>query len=210
MPFYTVEEAAKLIEERCKAVRALEQEREELRNAASLRAAAWDERRIRAGLRVQEDRERVAYRKAYFQLSRVMYALWRSMHARCMRDPNYAGRVSVCPRWNSFHNFWADMRDRPSPSHSLGRIDNDGDYTPGNVRWETVHQQSGNKRTGKPSSSGVVGVTWDSNKKRWSAEGVVFGTRAILYRGPDLEQAILCRKAWEKQVQKPVLDLPME
>lgn len=209
MPTLTLEQANQLIAERAHAVKLLEAEREELRREREERSARWALRRAGTAEARNLLEEQKQTRKLYLQLSRVMYALWKSMHARCQRDPLYMGRISVCPRWSSFHNFWADMGDRPSPSHSLGRINNDGPYAPENVRWETVHQQAGNRRTGKPSSSGVVGVSWEEGKQRWVAVGVVKGVRQVLYRGKDLEQAILCRQAWEAKVRAPVLDLPL-
>ena len=75
------------------------------------------------------------------------------MRYRC-RSPgarnfkNYGGRgISVCARWDeSFPDFFADMGPRPSPKHSLDRIDNSKGYEPGNVVWATRRQQNFNKR----------------------------------------------------------------
>lgn len=82
------------------------------------------------------------------------YKTWRSMLGRCHRktDPgwkNYGGRgISVCERWRrSFQSFLADMGPRPSPAHSIDRINNDRGYGPGNCRWATQLQQQNNRRS---------------------------------------------------------------
>lgn len=81
---------------------------------------------------------------------------WWGMIKRCnsVNDPShsdYGGRgIKVCDRWlHSFENFLEDMGHRPSPVHSIGRLDNDKDYEPSNCRWEDPKQQSINKRTTK-------------------------------------------------------------
>lgn len=73
------------------------------------------------------------------------YIAWASMRARCRRHPAYVKRgIAVCKRWDSFENFYADMGPRPSPHHSLDRINNDGNYEPENCRWATSVQQMRN------------------------------------------------------------------
>lgn len=79
------------------------------------------------------------------------YKIWHNMKDRCLNSNNtffhcYGGRgITVCERWMRFENFLADMGERPE-GLSIGRIDNNGNYEPGNCRWETAEQQSNNTR----------------------------------------------------------------
>lgn len=81
------------------------------------------------------------------------YRSWIGMKERCSNPKNkcyasYGGRgIRVCDRWISdFSQFLADMGPKPSPKHSIDRIDNDGHYEPANCRWATTTQQVRNSR----------------------------------------------------------------
>lgn len=81
---------------------------------------------------------------------------WCAMKQRC-HDANstkfhlYGARgIVVCDRWReSFEDFLADVGARPSATHTLGRVDNNGNYEPGNVRWETLEEQANNRRNNR-------------------------------------------------------------
>lgn len=84
------------------------------------------------------------------------YRVWHGIKTRTSNpnrkdSKNYLGRgIGMCAEWRgSFPAFLEHVGRRPSAQHSLGRIDNDGGYEPGNVRWETLIQQANNTRSNR-------------------------------------------------------------
>lgn len=122
------------------------------------------------------------------------YKVWTGMHRRCRTSPYYKGRVTVCDDWGDFLNFLADMGFRPSPSHSIDRIDNDGHYEPGNCRWATRPEQLNNRR--KEARPSTKFVQWKGEERLLSdlckEHGLNYQTvkQRIVTLGWDLERAL--------------------
>lgn len=93
------------------------------------------------------------------------YRSYQKMKERCLNSnhkhySNYGGRgVIICQRWlDGFDNFLSDMGSKPTPSHTLDRINTYGNYEPENCRWATRKEQNQNSRIVLPvlRSDGVL------------------------------------------------------
>lgn len=99
-----------------------------------------------SGLHKYERHGHTAYR--YYSPT---YNSWRAMRNRCANPKHprfdcYGGRgITVSDDWNVFHNFLADMGERPEGT-TIDRINVNGHYTNDNCRWATPEQQRANKR----------------------------------------------------------------
>lgn len=83
------------------------------------------------------------------------YRTWARIKDRCF-NPNsdsyeyYGGRgITVCERWMEFKNFFSDMGHPPTTKHTINRIDNNGNYEPGNCEWSTHSDQMRNTRVNR-------------------------------------------------------------
>jgi hypothetical protein len=123
------------------------------------------------------------------------HALWIRMKQRC-GNPNHshysyygARGITVCQEWlDSYEAFLAHVGRRPSEKHSLERIENNGNYEPGNVKWATKTEQMNNRRTNHF-------VEWKGQRltiAQWSrAIGVPFSTiKTRLKRGWTVERTL--------------------
>ncbi len=129
------------------------------------------------------------------------YQIYRAMLNRCFntkveRYPEYGGRgITVADEWRGdggYERFLADVGRRPSKEHSLDRIDPNGNYMPGNVRWAVKEIQANNKRNSVRIKVGERDMTL-----REMSEECGLGIATIRYR---LKQGLSPEKAMTEPV----------
>lgn len=123
------------------------------------------------------------------------YQSWLNMKARCYKPSTkewgiYGGRgIAVCDRWrDSFPNFLADLGPKPTPKHSIDRINSDGNYEPSNCRWASTVVQASN-------TSRNVPITYQGRTQTYTAWARELGMnnetlRNRLVKGWDIERAL--------------------
>jgi hypothetical protein len=121
------------------------------------------------------------------------HVLGRCTNPRNARWPDYGARgITICDRWlgpDGFANFVADMGPKPTPRHSIDRINNDGPYAPDNCRWATASQQTRNSRHAHVIEAGGV----RQHLRDWAREkGMLESTlcNRLLRSGWDPERAV--------------------
>jgi len=125
------------------------------------------------------------------------YEIWSGLfqrcdNPRCREYPFYGGRgITVCARWrerNGFANFLADVGPQPFPRASLHRLDNDGNYEPGNVVWATSKTQMRHTRANHVltlDGNSLILVEW---AELLAMKPVTLSQR--LYKGWSVEKAL--------------------
>jgi hypothetical protein len=123
------------------------------------------------------------------------FKIWQGMVQRCHnRDAfayrNYGGRgIAVCKRWReSFAAFYADMGKCPTKKHSIDRIDNSGNYEPGNCRWASAKQQGRNGRHNRRLTHNGISLTVTEWAERIGVSRFTIFSR--LYSSLPIEQVL--------------------
>lgn len=80
-----------------------------------------------------------------------IYRIWCGVMGRCLNPSHGAYKkygakgITICERWKTYGNFRDDMGEKPTPKHTLDRIDGTKGYEPGNCRWATMKEQNNNR-----------------------------------------------------------------
>ena len=154
------------------------------------------------------------YTRVGLGISHPQYCAWNKMMARCYnpRDPqyrHYGGRgIRVAEEFFNMQTYVDYLGPKPGPEYSVDRIDVDGHYEPGNVRWATKETQSINQRLiTLRNKSGMCGVSWKKEIGKWACNisikrvlkhlgyysdlieaAYVYNQAALEYHGPDVKQ----------------------
>ena len=138
--------------------------------------------------------------------------VWRGIKQRCLNPkhkqyPDYGGRgITICDEWkDDFQAFYDCVGKAPYPSASLDRINNDGNYEPGNIRWASKSIQVINRRIGKDNKSGIKGVCFCNTHKIWKAYISVKSKSINLGHYSNKEDAVKARLVAEEKYHQPVL-----
>jgi hypothetical protein len=131
------------------------------------------------------------------------YRAWRGMIRRCTNPKdkyyfNYGGRgITICDRWlNSFENFLSDAGLKTNPKHTLDRINNEGNYEPGNIRWANRFIQMRNTRKN-------VFLELNGQRKTVSEWAEIYGINDNVIRN-----RLLDNWSVEEAITKPVRTIP--
>ena len=140
------------------------------------------------------------------QSKHELYKVWDGIKERCHNQnnkdyKNYGGRgITMCDRWRySFENFITDMGKRPTAKHMIERIDNNGNYEPGNCKWATITEQIHNRRIFKNNVSGYPGVYYVKKRDEWTASIYVNNKQIYLGAFNTFGEAMYAKKFAEKK-----------
>lgn len=132
-----------------------------------------------------------------------LHAQWGWIKQRCYNKnvaayKHYGGRgITICAEWRydfkAFYDYVTQLDNYGESGMTLDRIDNDGNYEPGNMRWATRHEQNTNQRKRKDNKSGYIGVRPYNDKQKWYSDIRVNGKCFYLGVYGTPEHAVIAR-----------------
>ena len=141
-----------------------------------------------------------------------IYNLWMNIKQRCLnsncRDYQYygaKGKTIYSPWIDDFESFrdyiLNNLGERPAKTYTLDRIDNEGNYEPGNIRWDTKKVQSTNQGPKRSNTSGCKGVCFCNTRNKWRAFIGIDNKQKSLGYYLTFEEAVKARKEGEKMLE---------
>jgi hypothetical protein len=138
--------------------------------------------------------------------STLEYSSWQHLKDRCLNPNNdsfsyYGGRgITVHKKWvDSFIDFYNYIGSAPSEKHTVDRLDPNGNYEPGNVKWSDKTEQSINTRLRSDNKSGYKGVLFKKKQNKYGAYITIKSKQKWLGVFNTKEEAIKARKEAEEK-----------
>jgi len=136
-----------------------------------------------------------------------LHKTWRGIIQRCNNKKNtrfkyYGGRgIIICDEWlNNFKSFYDwSIKNGYSDDLTIDRINNDGNYEPGNCRWITMLEQCHNRGLHPKNKSGCSGVTFAKDRNKWRASITINYKKINLGSFKNIDDAIIARKQAERK-----------
>lgn len=129
-------------------------------------------------------------RRTHGDKASPVYAVWKAIKQRCENPNNksfsrYGGRgIRLCDRWRDYAKFKEDMGPRPSPMHSVDRIDNNGHYEPENCRWVLPRQQARNKSSNTVAFHNGEWKSWSEWAESAAVSPQLLRSRVVVWGWP--------------------------
>ncbi len=135
-----------------------------------------------------------------------LHGRWSDIKIRCTAEhnpgyKNYGGRgIIMCGKWindfKAFYDYVVSLPNAMKHGYSIDRIDNDGNYEPGNIRWANRHLQKTNQRKYSNNTSGYIGVFWYRKYNKWQAQISVNGKQINLGYSNTISEAVELRNKY--------------
>jgi hypothetical protein len=149
----------------------------------------------------ESNRRRTKHGAAVNGRKDLLYSVWQGIKARCTNPDaehyhRYGGRgVTMHPPWVEDYALFREYMGKRPAGATVDRIDNNGNYEPGNVRWATRKEQANNRVTN-------VVLEWEGQTmtlKQWAEHrGQKYGLLASRWKNGLRGAELFAAPAWER------------